>query len=69
MTRFRLFGAVALSLLVTTPAMAMQHVNRHRNASTARHAGSFDYRSVYGAYGFDRSGGFSDDFDRRNTFN
>lgn len=67
MTSLRLIRAVALSLLLATPAMAMRRVDHHRGA-TARHARGFGYRSVYGAYGFDR-GGILEDFDRRNTFN
>ena len=68
MTSLRLIGAAALLLTLAAPAMAAQHVNRH-HLSTVRHARDFDYRLFYGAYDSDRGGGFSDDFDRRNTFN
>jgi hypothetical protein len=67
-----LIAAATLSLLAATPALAMQRGGHHRYAS--QHVRKFDYRSVYGAYGFDPGGDFapgdvSDDFARRNTFN
>jgi len=67
MTSFGLIGAAALVLLVATPAMAAQRVGHHRYVSV-RHGQN--YRSFYGAYGFDRGNDSSSgDFDRRNTFN
>jgi hypothetical protein len=68
----KLIAAVALSLLAASPAVAMQRGNHHRYSH--QHARKFDYRSVYGAYGFDPGGDFApgnayDDFARRNTFN
>jgi hypothetical protein len=68
MTSLTLIGAAALSLALAAPAVAAQHV-KHHHVSTVRHARDSDYRSFYGAYGFDRGSGISDDFDRRNTFN
>jgi hypothetical protein len=64
MMNFRLIGAAALSLMLATPAMAMQHGYRHHYVS----------HSVSRAYAFDRGSGYapgnvSSDFDRRNTFN
>jgi hypothetical protein len=66
MTNFRLIGAVALSLVLATPAMAMHRGYRH-------HYG-YHSRSAYGAFALDRGysyvpRGISGDFDRRNTFN
>jgi len=64
MTNFRLIGAAALSLLLATPAMAMHRGNRY---------GHFSQRA-YRACASDRGHDFvpenySNDFDRRNTFN
>jgi hypothetical protein len=69
---FKLITAAAVSLLVATPALAAQRAAHHRYSHA--HARLFNYRSVYGAYGFDQGGNFapdniSGDFDRRNTFN
>ena len=68
MTNFTLISAAAL-LLVATPAMARQHFEHYRYGYSHRMP-----RSVYRAYGFYRGDDFvphnySDDFDRRNTFN
>jgi hypothetical protein len=70
----KLVAAAAASLLVATPALAAQRVDHHRQSRRVQHARKFDYRSVYGAYGFDRGDDFAsgndyDDFARRNTFN
>ena len=70
----KLIAAAAASLLVATPALAAQRVDHHRQSRRVQHARKFDYRSVYGAYGFDRGDDFApgndyDDFARRNTFN
>jgi hypothetical protein len=69
---FKLIAAAAASLLVATPALATQRAAHHRYSHA--HARLFNYRSVYGAYGFDQGGNFapdniSGDFDRKNTFN
>jgi len=63
---FKLIGAIALSLMLASPAMAMHRGYHHH------HHG---YSSIYGAYNF-YSGhdyaprdDFRGDFDRRNTFN
>jgi hypothetical protein len=79
MANFKLIGAAALSLLVATPAVARPQRDHHHygyshRMSPVQHARSFGYRSPYEAYGFDRGsdfdrGNFSDDFERRNTFN
>ena len=77
MTNFKLIGATALSLLVAAPAVATPQHDHHRYShrmSPVQHARNFGYgSSVYKAYGFDGGdfarGNFSDDFDRRNTFN
>jgi hypothetical protein len=79
MMNFRLIGAAALSLMLATPAMAMQHRYHHhysqlRKDSLVRNAPKFGYGSAYGAYNFYPSDDFapdnySNDFDRRNTFN
>jgi hypothetical protein len=68
----KLIAAAAAALLVATPALAAQRAAHHRYSHA--HARLFNYRSVYGAYGFDQGGNFapdniSGDFDRRNTFN
>jgi hypothetical protein len=69
MVKFGLIGAAAALLMVATPAMAKQRVDHTRYGYAQRIP-----RSVYNAYGFDRSsdvtpGNTSADFDRRNTFN
>ena len=69
MIKFGLIGAAAALLMVATPAMAKQRVDHTRYGYAQRLP-----RSVYNAYGFDRSsdvtpGNTSADFDRRNTFN
>ena len=66
MMKFRLIGVAALSLMLATPAMAMQHGYHH-------HYGHLSHR-VSKAFAFDRGyysapGNISGDFDRRNTFN
>jgi hypothetical protein len=66
MMKFRLIGVAALSLMLATPAMAMQHGYHH-------HYGHVSQR-VSRAFAFDRGYNFvprgvSSDFDRRNTFN
>ena len=66
MMNFRLIGAAALSLMLVTPAMAMHRGNHHRY-------GHFSQKA-YRAYASDRGHDFvpenySNDFDRRNTFN
>jgi hypothetical protein len=66
MMNYRLIGAAALSLLLATPAMAMHRGNHHRY-------GHFSQRASR-AYASDRGYDFapenySNDFDRRNTFN
>jgi hypothetical protein len=76
---FRLIGAAALSLSLATPAMAMQHGYHHHHRgyihkeSRVQNAPKFGDGSTYGAYNFypehDFGNGYSDDFDRRNTFN
>jgi hypothetical protein len=74
----KLIGAVALSLLIATPALAKPQAGYHRYGYSHRaspmHVLNFGHRSVYDAYGFDTGGGLtsgnvSGDFDRRNTFN
>ena len=70
----KLIAAAALSLLVATPALAMQHSDHHRRPRRVQHAKKFDYRSAYRAYDLDpgddfASGNIDDDFARRNTFN
>ena len=62
MTKFGLIGAVALSLVLATPAMAM---HRHHHHYGYLHALKFHFSSTYGAYNFYHGS----DFDRRNTFN
>jgi hypothetical protein len=69
MIKFGLIGAATALLMVATPAMAKQRVDHTRYGYAQRLP-----RSVYNAYGFDRSsdvtpGNTSADFDRRNTFN
>jgi len=61
MTKFGLIGAAALSLVLATPAMAMQ---RHHHHYGYFHVLKFYFGSTYGAYGYRRWG----DFARRNTF-
>jgi hypothetical protein len=64
MMNFRLIGAAALSLMLATPAMAVQHGYHHHYDHVSH--------SVSRAYAFDRgyaAGNVSSDFDRRNTFN
>jgi hypothetical protein len=61
MTKFGLIGAVLLSVVLATPAMAMHH---HHHYSYL-HALKLHYGSTYGAYDVDR--GY--DFARRDTFN
>ena len=68
MTKFTLISAAAL-LLIAAPAMARQRFEHHRYGYSHRMS-----RSVYRAHGFYRGDGvapqnFSNDFDRRNTFN
>jgi hypothetical protein len=72
----KLIGAAAVSLLIATPAVAMQRAYHHGyRASPVHRARNFGYRSAYNAYGFyPGSGDFApsnvyDDFARRNTFN
>ena len=77
MTNLKLIGAVAVSLLVAAPAVAMPQRDHHRysyfhRVSPVQHARGFS--SPYEAYGFDRGndfdrGNFSPTSDRRNTFN
>jgi NhaP-type Na+/H+ or K+/H+ antiporter len=62
MTKFGLIGAVLLSLVLATPAMAM-HGHHHHHGYL--HALKFHFGSSYGAYNFYH--GY--DFARRNTFN
>ena len=62
MIKFGLMGAVALSLVLATPAMAMHGHHRHYGYF---HALKFHYGSTYGAY--NSYHGY--DFARRNTFN
>jgi hypothetical protein len=79
MTNLKLIGAVTLSLLVASPAVAVPQRDHHRygyshRTSPVQHARGFSYGSPYEAYGFDRGndvdrGTSSGDFDRRNTFN
>jgi hypothetical protein len=79
MTNFKLIGVVALSLLVAAPAVARPQRDHHHygysnRMSPVQHARGFRYGSPYEAYGFDRGndfdhGNYSNDFDRRNTFN
>jgi hypothetical protein len=74
MTKFKLIGAAALSLLVAAPAAATPPRDHHRHAYSHGLSRSFGHGSAYEAYGFDRSGdvsrgNISADFDRRNTFN
>jgi hypothetical protein len=61
MTKFGLIGAAALSLVLATPAMAMQ---RHHHHYDYVHGLKSHFGSTYGAY---QSYGY--DFARRNTFN
>jgi hypothetical protein len=63
MTKFGLIGAAALSLVLATPAMAMQGHHHHHHYGYF-HALKFYFGSTYGAYGYRRWG----DFARRNTF-
>lgn len=79
MTNFGMIGALALSLMIATPAMAAQARHHHygyaHRVLPIQHARDFPYGSVYNAYGFDRGdefapgNAFQSDFDRRNTFN
>jgi hypothetical protein len=79
MTIFKLIGAAALSLLVAVPAAAMPQRHHHHygyfhRMPAVQHARNFGHGSAYEAYGFDKGddlarGNFSNDFDRRNTFN
>jgi hypothetical protein len=62
MTKFGLIGAVVLSFVLATPAMAMHGHHHHYGYF---HALKFHFGSTYGAYNF--YGGY--DFARRNTFN
>ena len=61
MTKFGLIGAVLLSVVLATPAMAMHHHHHYNHL----HALKFYYGSTYGAYDFYR--GY--DFARKDTFN
>jgi hypothetical protein len=66
MTNFRLIEAAALSLLLAAPVMAMHRGNHHRYVHFSQRA--------YRAYASDRGNDFvpenySNDFNRRNTFN
>ena len=64
---YKLIGAVALSLVLATPAMAMHHGYHHHHHGYSS--------SAYGAYNFYSGHDFAPrdnnrgDFDRRNTFN
>jgi hypothetical protein len=77
MMNFRLIGAAALSFVLATPAMAMEHGYHHRyirKESPVLHALKFGNGSSYGAYNFYTRDDFAPDndsldFDRRNTFN
>jgi hypothetical protein len=79
MTKFKLIGAVTLSLLIASPAVATpqrdhRHYSYSHQMSPVQHARGFSYGSPYEAYGFDRGNDFnrgnsSGDFERRNTFN
>jgi hypothetical protein len=62
MTKFGLVGAAALSLVLTTPVMAMHGHHHHYGYY---HALKFNFGSTYAAYNFYR--GY--DFARRDTFN
>jgi len=59
---------LALARLTFPTQLMVQRVGHHRRVTTVRNAPNFSHRSIYGAYGFDRSGGISDDFDRRKPF-
>ena len=56
MKTFRLIGAVALSLMLATPAMAMHHVHHHQNGQFAdsdlpvQDAQRFGYGTGYKTY-------------------
>jgi hypothetical protein len=70
MKALRLIGEAALSLMLATPAMAMQRRYHHHYGHFHK---KFGYGSTYGAYAFDRGYDFAprnirNDFDRRNTF-
>ena len=76
--KFRLIGATALSLMLASPAMAMQHGHYHygyiHKDPSVQNAPEYRYGSSYGAYNFYPEDEFapdnhSFDFDRKNTFN
>ena len=70
MTNLRLMGAVVLSLLLATPAIAM-HRGYHRHHGYV-HSWLPHFGSTRGAFAYDRGyspGNVYNDFDRRNTFN
>jgi hypothetical protein len=74
--KFGLIGAAALSLMLATPAMAMQHRHHHyvHKEQSVQSAPAFGYGSSYGAYNYYPEDEFSPDnpvfdFDRKNTFN
>jgi hypothetical protein len=76
MMNFRLIGAAALSLMLLTPAIAMQHGHHHHYGYVheEHNAPRFGHGSAYGAYAFSPGDEFApgnayEDFDRRNTFN
>jgi hypothetical protein len=66
MAKFGLIGAAALSLVLATPATAMQRHHHHYDYFHVYfHALKFHFGSTYGAY--NSYHGY--DFARRNTFN
>ena len=77
MTKLKLVGAAAVTLLLASPSMGAQRVdhNRFSYRMSPVHYGSVGHRSVYDAYGLYLGGGFAagsasdGDFARRNTFN
>jgi hypothetical protein len=69
MTKFGLIGAAVVTLMLTTPAMAMYSHHHHYGYM---HALKFHFGSAYASsYGFYPRSGFYPgyDFARRNTFN
>jgi hypothetical protein len=66
---YKLIGAVALSLMLASPAMAMHRGYHHH------HAVKFGNSSIYGAYNFYSGHDYAPrddyrgDFERSNTFN
>ena len=74
MTNYKLIGAAAVLLSLATPAMAKQRGDLHRYGYTHRVSPVRTFGSAFGAYDFYSHDNFapenySDDFDRRNTFN